>query len=48
MRVEGVEWRRRWGRTPVVDRKKERSKGELKQAATLEKAVMMTAMARFP
>ncbi len=34
--------------TPVVDRKRERRSGEVKHTATLEKAVMMTAIARLP
>ena len=34
--------------TPVVERNRERRRGELKHTATLEKAVMMTAVARSP
>jgi hypothetical protein len=35
-------------RTPVVERKRERRRGEEKQTATLENAVIITAMARSP
>ncbi len=56
-RVKGAQWNFsinctavvvRRGCTPVVDRKRERRSGEVKHTATLEKAVMMTAIARLP
>ncbi len=45
---EEDEWMGTGLRTPVVERKRERRRGLEKQTATLENAVIITAMARSP